>query len=126
MTDPHPSPFLSIEAFQAEYPGTLSAGEIATATRLLRVVSDRVRALKSDVDSSAAQQVVFEVVRDAAMYGALEKLSSFQNITSRRQEAGTFDEEAKVVDDYLSPRHKRILGLAAIAVPMFNFPDCDY
>lgn len=119
--------FLDIDAFKAEYQGTLSSGETTTATRLLEVVSDGIRALKPDVDGKAAKQVVFEVVRDALMYGHLGPLSSFQNITSRRQEGGTFDEAAKAVDDYLTKRQRRMLGLSpASAAPRGRFKKCDY
>lgn len=118
--------FLDIDGFTAEYQGALSTGETTTATRLLGVVSDGIRALKPDVETEAAKQVVFEVVRDAVMYGHLGPLSSFQNITSRRQEAGTFDEAAKAVDDLLTDRQKRILGIARRAAPRGNFPKCDY
>lgn len=115
--------FLEIAAFQAEYQGTLSTGETTTATRLLSVVSDRIRELKPDIadESPAAKQVTFEVVRDAMMFGGLEKLSSFQNITSRRQEAGTFDDAAKAVDDLLTARHRRMLGL--YSKPAYYFGD---
>jgi hypothetical protein len=119
-------PFLSIANFQAEYQGTLSAGETTTATRLLQVVSDGIRGLKPDVNEDAAKQVLFEVVRDAMMYGDLGLLSSFQNITSRRTEAGAFDASARVVNDFLSGRHKRMLGLGASAAPRGYFPKCDY
>lgn len=118
--------FLSIAEFTAEYPGTLTAGESTTAARLLQVASDRIRALKPDANEDAAKQVVFEIVRNAAMYGALEGLSSFQNITSRRQESGTFDEATKLVDDYLTDRHKRILGIPLRAAPRGHFKKCDY
>ncbi len=120
--------FLSSDGFTAEYQGTLSEGEITTVTRLLDVVSDRIRELVPDIadDSQAAKQVTFEVVRDAVMYGGLEKLSSFQNITSRRQEAGTFDEMAKAVNDLLTVRHRRMLGLCATAAPRGLFTKCDY
>lgn len=118
--------YLSIGEFTAEYPGALSAGETTTATRLLTVVSDGITALKADVDTLAAKQVVFEVVRDAVMYGHLGPLSSFQNITSRRQEAGTFDEAAKAVDDLLTDRQKRILGISRRVSPRGNFPKYDY
>lgn len=120
------APFLDITAFKVEYPGTLGAGETATASRLLEVVSDGIRGLKADVDERAAEQVVFEVVRDAVMYGHLGALSSFQNITSRRQEAGTFDEAAKAVEHFLTKRQRGLLGFATVAGPLFNFPDCDY
>lgn len=119
-------PFLDIAGFTAEYQGTLTAGEVTTATRLLQVCSDRIRQLKPDADPVAAKQVVFEVVRDAATYGALEKLSKFENITSRRQESGTFDEAAKVVDDYLTDRHKRLLGIPLRAAPRGSFKKWDY
>ena len=49
-------------------------------------------------------------------------LSSFQNITSRRQEAGTFDEMAKTVEDLLTPRHKAMLGIATRR-PAYYFGD---
>jgi hypothetical protein len=119
-------PFLDVDGFTAEYQGALAVGEVTTVTRLLQVVSDWIRGKKPDVNEDAAKQVVFEVVRDAVMYGALEKLSSFQNITSRRQESGTFDEAAKVVDDYLTDRHKRLLGIPLRAAPRGRFKKCDY
>lgn len=119
-------PFLAIAAFKAEYQGTLSAGETTTATRLLQVASDYIRGLKPDVDENAAKQVVFEIVRDAAMYGGLERLSSFQNTTSRRTEAGTFDAATKLVDSYLSAKHKALLGIPLVAAPVYSFPKCDY
>ncbi|MGQ9348945.1 hypothetical protein [Mycolicibacterium gilvum] len=121
------APFLDIEAFTAEYQGALSAGETTTATRLLQVVSDGIRALKPDVDETAAKQVTFEVVRDTIAYGHLGPLSSFQNITSRRQEGGTFDEEARAVDHFLTARQRKLLGLSSATVePRGRFKKCDY
>lgn len=121
-------PFLTIDDFQDEYQGTLTDGEVTTATRLLQVVSDRIRELKPGIADGdpAAIQVVFEVVRDAAMYGGLERLSSFENTTSRRTEAGTFDAAMKVVTDYLTDRHKKILGIVSRAAPRGHFVKCDY
>ncbi|MGB3484019.1 MAG: hypothetical protein WBB07_17610 [Mycobacterium sp.] len=119
-------PFLDIEAFKAEYPGTLTAGETTTAERLLVVASDRVRDLAPNARTTDAQQVVFEIVRDAAMYGHLGPLSSFQNITSRRQESGTFDDMAKAVDDLLTDRQKKMLGMSRRASPRGHFKKCDY
>lgn len=119
-------PFLAVDAFKAEYQGTLTAGETTTATRLLQVASDRIRALKPDADTDAAKQVVFEIVRDAANYGDLAVLSDFENTTSRRAEAGTFDQAMKVVNDYLSDRHKRLLGIPLRAAPRGSFKRCDY
>lgn len=116
------APFLDIAQFKAEYQGgTLSDGETTTATRLLQVASDRVRELAPNATEDAAKQVVFEVVRDAIAYGHLSSLSSFQNITSRRQEAGTFDEMAKAVDDLLTKRHKGMLGI--FRRPAYYFGD---
>lgn len=120
------APFLEIADFTVEYQGTLTAGETATATRLLGVVSDWIRAKKADADATAGKQVVFEVVRDAANYGALEKLSSFQTRTSLRHEIGAFDEDLKIIDDYLTPRHKRLLGIPLLAAPRGSFKKCDY
>lgn len=120
------APYLSITDFKAEYQGTLTVGESTTAERLLQVASDRIRDLAPNARTTDAQQVVFEIVRDAAMYGHLGPLSSFQNITSRRQEAGTFDEMAKAVDDLLTRRHRVMLGLAGTAAPRGRFKKCDY
>lgn len=120
------APFLNIADFTAEYQGTLTAGETTTVTRLLQVVSDWIRGKTSDADATSGAQVVFEVVRDAANYGALEKLSSFENRTSLRHEIGTFDEDLKIIDDYLTPRHKRLLGIPLSAGPQYSFPVCDY
>lgn len=124
MADPV-DPFLSIVDFAAEYPGTLDNGERTTATRLLQVVSDGIRGLKPDVNEDAAAQVVFEVVRDDLMYGHLGPLSSFQNITSRRTEAGTFDAAARI-NAMLTHRQKSMLGIATTLQPLYNFPENDY
>lgn len=115
------APFIGIDAFIGEYEKTLSAGERTTAERLLQVVSDRIRDLKPDANDDAAKQVTFEVVRDLLTYGPMELLSSFQNITSHRQEAGTFDAAMKLVDDYLTKRHRRILGISVL--PQYYFGD---
>lgn len=121
-------PFLDVDEFTAEYQGTLGEGELVTADRLLQVISDGIRALKPDVDATAARQVVFEVVRDEMTYGHLGPLSSFANTTSRREESGTFAQSASLVDDYLTPRHRRILGLpvSSTAAPRGSFTPGDY
>ena len=121
-------PYLDIDEFTDEYQGTLSDGEAITADRLLRVVSDGIRALKPDADLTAAQQVLFEVVRDEMAYGHLGPLSTFANTTSRREESGTFAQSATLVDDYLTPRHRRLLGLqvSATAAPRGSFTPGDY
>lgn len=118
--------YLEPAEFTLMYGQTLSAAETAQAALLLTVVDARIRGLNPDADANKAKQVAFEVVRDAITYGGLEKLSSFQNITSRRQESGTFDEAAKVINDYLSDRHKRLLGIPLRAAPVGYFPKCDY
>jgi hypothetical protein len=71
---------------------------------------------------------LFEVVRDAMMYGALGPLSDFLNRTGHREESGTFDDAIRLVDDYLSIRQRRLLGLAltTVAAPRGNFIRCDY
>lgn len=120
------APYLDIAAFQAEYQGTLTAGEVTTAARLLQVISDYIRRLKPDADTDAAKQVCFEVVRDAANYGDLAVLSEFSNTTGRRTEAGTFDTAMKVVNDYLSDRHRQLLGIQLWADPVYSFTKHDY
>lgn len=125
MAAPLVDPFLALDEFAAEY-GNLSEAESSTATRLLTVVSDWIRSQVVDVNEDAAAQVVFEVVRDAIRYGEYERLSEFTNTTSRRTEAGVFNEDFKVIDDYLTPRHKRLLGIGLMAAPVASFPKCDY
>lgn len=122
------APFLDLTAFTAEYQGSLSTGEQTTATRLLQVISDGIRGLKPDVDTTAATQVVFEVVRDAMKYGDLGPLSDFINRTGHREESGTFDEATRLVDDYLTKRQRRLLGvaLATSAGPRGNFVRDDF
>lgn len=120
------SPFLEIEAFATQYRQPLDAGQTAIAERLLRVASDWIRGRKPDVDEDAAQQVVFEVVRDALLYGDVSKLSSWQNTTSKRTEAGTFDAALAMITAYLTDAHKRLLGIPLRAAPRGHFKRCDY
>lgn len=120
------APYLDVVDFETEFGRLLTEAETLTATRLLQVVSDWIRGQKSDADVTASVQVVFEVVRDALNYGSFERLTSFQNVTSLRTEAGTFDEAFKVVNDYLTNRHKRLLGIAVAAAPVGHFPVNDY
>lgn len=120
-------PYLDLDDFAAEYQGALSEGEKVTAERLLQVVSDGIRARKPDADTATATMVVFEVVRDAMSYGHLGPLSSFTNVSAHRQEAGTFD-SGRPVDDYLTARQKRLLGIAVAfnAAPRGSFTPGDY
>ena len=120
-------PYLDIDEFAEQYQGALSDGEKITAERLLQVISDGIRVRKYDANPEAAALVVFEVVRDAVAYGHLGPLSSFTNVTAHRQEAGTFD-TGRPVDDYLTVRQKRLLGIfsAATAAPRGTFTPGDY
>ena len=121
-------PFLRIDEFTAQYQGVLSDGESTAADRLLSVVSDGIRALKPDVDITVAEQVVFEVVRDEMTYGHLRPLASFDNTTANRQESGAFERGGALIDDYLTPRHRRLLGIpiASTAAPRGSFTVGDY
>lgn len=121
-------PFLDITGFKAEYQGTLNAGQTVTVTRLLEVVSDYIRARAPEADETAAEQVTFEVVRDAITYGHYERLSSFENETSKRRERATFDYAVKVLDELLTAKHKLLLGipLGATVAPRGRFKKCDY
>ncbi len=123
-------PFLSIDDFTDQFGHPLSDAQTAVAERLLQVVSDWIRGQKVDVDPLAAAQVVFEVVRDAANYGELERLSTFTNTTDQRTEAGTFDRfrqlPQSVVEDYVTNRHKRLLGIHLRAQVAGSFPVDDF
>ncbi len=121
-------PFLEIEAFAAEFQGTLTDGQTATATRLLEVVSDYIRARKPGIagDDPTATQVTFEVVRDAITYGPYERLSSFDNETGKRKESGAFSDAANALDELLTDRHKLMLGISRTAAPRGSFARCDY
>lgn len=123
------APFLEIADFQADFGRILTVAETLVATRLLQAVSDWIRGQKPDVDPTAAAQVVFEVVRDAVNYGAYERLSSFSNTTANRTEAGMFgrvNEWQQIISDYLTGRHKRLLGIPLRVAPVYHFPVCDY
>lgn len=121
-------PYLDIDDFTTQYQGVLSDGETLAAERLLTVISDGIRALRPDADPEAAQQVVFEVVRDEMSYGHLRPLSSFDNTTANRQESGSFERGDALIDDYLTPRHRRLLGIpiARTAAPRGSFTAGDY
>lgn len=120
-------PYLDIADFETQFGRALSEAETPVAERLLQVVSDWIRAhAPDDVNEDAAIQVVFEVVRDAINYSGYERLSSFTNTTAHRTESGEFDESMKAVDDWLTDRHKRLLGIAVRAAPRGHFVKCDY
>lgn len=119
------APFLDIGQFGVEF-GPMSEGQAASATRLLGVVSDYILLRKPDADATAAEQVVFEIVRDALNFGPYERLSQFGNETSKRKEAGTFAEAVSLLDDILLPKHKRMLSIPPSAAPRGSFKKCDY
>lgn len=118
-------PFLDIGQFGVEF-GPMSEGQVASATRLLGVVSDYIRLRKPDADPAAAAQVVLEVVRDSLNFGPYERLSQFDNETSKRKEAGTFAEAVTLLDDLLLPKHKRTLDIPLTVAPRGSFTKCDY
>ena len=122
MTDP----YLAIGPFTTQFGRALSDAETPVATRLLQVVSDWIRDRKPDARQLDAEQVVFEVVRDALTLGGYERFSSFENTTAHRTERGTFDYAASVLDDFLTDKHKRLLGIPLRAAPRGHFLKCDY
>lgn len=117
--------FLDIGQFGVEF-GPMSEGQVASATRLLDVVSNYITLRKPDADETAASQVVFEIVRDALNFGAYERLSQFDNETSKRKEAGVFNTAVALLDELLLPKHKRMLGIPLVAAPRGSFTKCDY
>lgn len=116
-------PFLNVGQFATDLGRALTAAESSQAGRLLKVLSDKIRERKPDVDEDAAKQVVFELVRDAVLYGEYDRFSDFTNTTSRRTESGTFDPDARLIDDYLTQRQKLLLGLVAHVKPAYTFGD---
>lgn len=120
-------PFLDIGAFESEFGRDLSDGETLTATRLLQVVSDWIRDhAPADVSDGAAEQVVFEVTRDQVNLGQYSAFSSFQNTTAHRTEAGTLKDDDDLLDEIISNRQKRLLGIPLRAAPRGHFLKCDY
>ncbi len=119
------APFLDATAF-ADMFRPLRAAETAVATPLLQVVSDWIRDKKPDIaaDSQAAKIVCFEVVRDALVYGKYAGLSEFSETVGRRTMAGTFN--TSDVEQFITDRHRRMLGISATARPRYSFKRCDY
>lgn len=126
MAFPPADPYLEIDDFTTQFGRPLSVAEQPVAERLLQVVSDWIRGQKPDVDADAAAQVVFEVTRDQVNLGKYSAFSSFQNITAHRQEAATLKDDDDLLDEILSGRQKRLLGIALAAGPVYSFPVCDY
>ena len=103
-------PFLDIDEFAAEYRGALSDGERITVDRLLQVISDGIRARKPDVDPDRASRWCSRWCATRSPTGIWVRCHRSPTCP-HRQEAGTFD-SSRVVDDYLSARQKRLLGIA--------------
>lgn len=120
------APFLEIADFEIQFGRDLSDAETPVATRVLQVVSDWIRGQKPDADATAAEQVVFEVTRDQINLGQYSAFSSFQNTSSLRTESGTFKDDDDLLDEIISGRHKRLLGIPLRAAPVGYFPKCDY
>lgn len=124
---PPDDPYLEIDQFGIEFGRALSDAEQPVAERLLQVVSDWIfNHAPAPVNAQAAQQVVFEVTRDQVNLGPYSPFSSFQNITAHRQEAATLKDDDDLLDEILSGRQKRLLGIALRAAPRGNFKKCDY
>lgn len=124
---PPDDPYLEIDQFVIEFGRALTAAETPVATRLLQVVSDWIfNHAPAPVSPTAAAQVVFEVTRDQVNLGQYSAFSSFQNITAHRQEAATLKDDDDLLDEILSGRQKRLLGIALAAGPVYSFPVCDY
>jgi hypothetical protein len=126
MPFPPDPPFLEIDPFTTQFGRPLSAAEKPVATRVLQVVSDWIRGQKPDVDPTAAEQVVFEVTRDQTNLGQYSPFLSFQNITAHRQEAATLKDDDDLLDEVITPRQKRFLGIQLRAAPRGHFQKCDF
>lgn len=117
MTD-----FLSIDDFTGRFPRPMTDAETLVATDLLTVASNWIYGRLPTISSAdpAAKTVTFEVVRDAILYGLYARFDSFQNLSLHRTEAGAFSED--VIDQFVTERHARMLGISLTAAPVFNFP----
>lgn len=118
-------PFLSVDDF-ADMFRPLSDPESELAGPYLEVVSDWIRDKKTDVsdDDPAAKIVVFEVVREALLYGDLGPLTSFSKTMGPRSRSGTFDRGA--VEKFITVRHRHMLGITVSTGARGYFPKCDY
>lgn len=124
---PPDDPYLEIDQFVIEFGRALTAAETPVATRLLQVVSGWIfNHAPAPVSVQTAQQVVFEVTRDQVNLGQYSAFSSFQNITAHRQEAATLKDDDDLLDEILSGRQKRLLGISLRAAPRGHFQKCDF
>ncbi|AGM12896.1 head-to-tail adaptor [Mycobacterium phage Brusacoram] len=117
--------FLTVETL-AEWAKQPAWADSDLARALLTVVSDWIRDHKPGLadDDPAAQVVVFEVTRDALLAGDLGPYSSVTKTTSHSSRQVTIDRA--VVDMFITPRHRRMLGLGSTAAPRGHFPKNDY
>ncbi|AEL98171.1 head-to-tail adaptor [Mycobacterium phage BigNuz] len=92
----------------------------------LTVVSDWIRDNKPGIaaDDQAAKIVVFEVTRDALLAGDLGPYSAVTKTTSHSSRQVTIDRAE--VEKFITPRHRRMLGLGGMAAPRGHFPKNDY
>lgn len=114
-------PFLDAAAFATMF-GPLKATETALATPLLEVASGWIWERKADIsqEDPAAKVVVFEVVREAIWYARREGLTDFAFTTGHRSRSGTADRR---VDDFVTARHKNMLGIGTFTRPAYRFGD---
>jgi hypothetical protein len=118
-------PFLTLTQFEGMFPRELTAAEQVIAPNLLAVASNwiwnRIPSIASD--DPAAITVTFEAARDAILYGPISRLEEFQNVTSHRTESGTAT--ASLVEQFITDRHARMLGISLKASPSYNFTPCQ-
>jgi hypothetical protein len=119
------APFLDVDAF-AEMFRPLSDPESETAGAYLEVASNWIRDQLPEIaaDDPAARIVVFEVTRDALLYGDIGPFTSFSKTMGPRSRSGTIDRGS--VEKFITDRHRRMLGILLRAGARGYFPRCDY
>lgn len=118
-------PFLTADDFAGMF-RPLSDAETEVAGLLVDVASTWIRdkAPNTAIDDPAAKVVVFEVTRDALLYGKYAVLSSFTQQTGHSVKSGTIDRDE--IERFVTDRHRRMLGIPLRAAPVGHFPVCDY
>lgn len=114
-------PFLSIAQFTAMFPRALTADETLVATQVLQLASNWIYNRLPNIasDDPAAITVTFEATRDTILYGMVARLDQFANITAHRTESGAVS--ASMVEQFITDRHARMLGISLKAMPVANF-----
>ena len=104
----------------------LRAAETAVATPLLQVVSDWIRDKKPGIanDDQAAIFVCFDIVRNELTYGKYSKLSDFSETVGRKNLSGTLN--IGDAEQFITDRHRKMLGLSLTSGPVYSFTPCDY